>query len=89
MTKARAQLMAKLKASFPAGFGLCGFLDTTLAVSQGMQDIMRTLVIALVLVPLVVFIFLQGWRATLIPMLAVPVALIGTFSILSHSSDFR
>jgi HAE1 family hydrophobic/amphiphilic exporter-1 len=45
-----------------------------------MHDIMRTLVIALILVTIVVFIFLQGWRASLIPLLAVPVALIGTFA---------
>ena len=45
-----------------------------------MQDIMRTLVIALMLVIIVVFIFLQGWRASLIPLLAVPVSLIGTFA---------
>src|SRR5207244_600240 len=55
-------------------------LDTTLAVSQGLSEIMKTLCIALVLVLIVVFIFLQGWRASLIPMVAVPVSLIGTFA---------
>ena len=55
-------------------------LDTTLAVSEGINDIVRTLIIALVLVIIVVFIFLQGWRASLIPLLAVPVSLIGTFA---------
>src|SRR5438045_1872496 len=51
----------------------------TLAVTEGMRDIVKTLIEALVLVVLVVYIFLQGWRATLIPLCAVPVSLIGTF----------
>ena len=74
------QLMAKLKQSFPPDLDYVVSLDTTLAVSAGMHDIMRTLVIALILVIIVVFIFLQGWRASLIPLMAVPVALIGTFA---------
>jgi HAE1 family hydrophobic/amphiphilic exporter-1 len=78
--KAVLKLMAKLKQSFPADLDYAVSLDTTLAVSEGMHDIMRTLVIALILVATVVFIFLQGWRASLIPLLAVPVALIGTFA---------
>jgi HAE1 family hydrophobic/amphiphilic exporter-1 len=78
--KAVLKLMAKLKQSFPADLDYAVSLDTTLAVSEGMHDIMRTLVIALILVTIVVFIFLQGWRASLIPLLAVPVALIGTFA---------
>ena len=78
--KAVLKLLAKLKQSFPADLDYVVSLDTTLAVSEGMHDILRTLVIALVLVAFVVFIFLQGWRASLIPLLAVPVALIGTFA---------
>jgi HAE1 family hydrophobic/amphiphilic exporter-1 len=78
--KAVLKLMAKLKKSFPPDLDYTVSLDTTLAVSEGMHDIMRTLVIAIILVIIVVFIFLQGWRAALIPMLAVPVALIGTFA---------
>jgi HAE1 family hydrophobic/amphiphilic exporter-1 len=78
--KAVLKLMAKLKQSFPADLDYAVSLDTTLAVSQGMHDIVRTLVIALILVATVVFVFLQGWRASLIPLLAVPVALIGTFA---------
>src|SRR5580692_472557 len=74
------KLMAKLSKSFPSDLEYVVSLDTTLAISAGMHDIMRTLVIALVLVIIVVFIFLQGWRASLIPLLAVPVALIGTFA---------
>ena len=78
--KAVLKLMAKLKQSFPADLDYVVSLDTTLAVSEGMHDIMRTLVIALILVIVVVFIFLQGWRASLIPLLAVPVSIIGTFA---------
>src|SRR5438477_5530261 len=54
-------------------------LDTTRSVVQGIKEIILTLVIAIALVILVVFLFLQGWRATLIPLLAVPVSLVGTF----------
>jgi len=56
-------------------------LDTTRAVSSGIHEIEKTLLEALALVVLVVYIFLQGWRATLIPLLAVPVSLIGTFAV--------
>jgi HAE1 family hydrophobic/amphiphilic exporter-1 len=54
-------------------------LDQTRAVTEGMKEIIQTLLIAIVLVILVVYLFLQDWRATLIPMLAVPVSLVGTF----------
>ncbi|MDX2081516.1 MAG: multidrug efflux RND transporter permease subunit [Terrimicrobiaceae bacterium] len=56
-------------------------LDTTLAVTEGMKEIVKTLFEAMILVIIVVFIFLQGWRATLIPLIAVPVSLIGTFAL--------
>src|SRR6202041_968833 len=52
-----------------------------LPVTEGMKEILWTLVIAIVLVILVVYLFLQDWRATLIPMLAVPVSLVGTFAV--------
>ena len=74
-------LMEKLKTRFPADLDYQISLDTTQAVREGMKEIVITLFEALALVILVVFIFLQGWRATLIPLLAVPVALIGTFAI--------
>ncbi len=73
------KLMAQMKQSFPEGVDYVIALDTTRAVTQGMKEIVETLVIALVLVILVVYLFLQGWRATLIPLLAVPVSLVGTF----------
>ncbi len=56
-------------------------LDTTAPVSEGIKEILKTLAEAMVLVILVVYLFLQNWRATLIPMLAVPVSLIGTFAV--------
>ena len=56
-------------------------MDTTLPITEGMKEIVTTLVEAIVLVIIVVFLFLQNWRATLIPLLAVPVSLIGTFAI--------
>lgn len=76
----RAEL-AKLSANFPSDMASDVPLDTTEAVSAGIHEILITLLIALVLVILVVYIFLQGWRATLIPLLAVPVSLIGTFMV--------
>ena len=75
------QVMEKLKQSFPPDLDYVVALDTTLAVTEGMKEIEHTLVEAIVLVIIVVFIFLQGWRATLIPLLAVPVSLIGTFAL--------
>ena len=75
------KLMAELKKSFPPDLEYTVALDTTLAVTEGIAEIKQTFFEALVLVVLVVFIFLQGWRATLIPLLAVPVSLVGTFAI--------
>ncbi|WP_031498949.1 efflux RND transporter permease subunit [Bryobacter aggregatus] len=71
----------ELKKRFPKGLALDMTLDTTKVVTQGMKEITVTLLEALLLVVLVVYLFLQGWRATLIPLLAVPVSLIGTFMI--------
>ena len=72
--------MAKLKESFPSDLDYGISLDTTRSVAAGLHEIILTLAIALILVIIVVFVFLQGWRATLIPIIAVPVALIGTFA---------
>src|ERR1041384_1272311 len=73
--------IADLKTSFPPDLDYAITLDTTLPVTEGIRDIVKTLSIAVVLVILVVYLFLQNWRATLIPMIAVPVSLIGTFAI--------
>ena len=71
--------LKELSANFPPGMKYEIPLDTTEAVKAGIEEIVITLLIALALVILVVYIFLQGWRATLIPLMAVPVSLIGTF----------
>src|SRR5512137_1510522 len=75
------KLMAQLKERFPTDLDYVVALDTTLAVTEGIKEIVHTLFEALALVIIVVFIFLQGWRATLIPLLAVPVSLVGTFML--------
>jgi HAE1 family hydrophobic/amphiphilic exporter-1 len=75
------QLMEDLKKRFPQDLDYTVSLDTTLAVTEGIREIVETLFEALALVIIVVFIFLQNWRATLIPLLAVPVSLVGTFAI--------
>ena len=75
------KLMAQMKQRFPQDIDYTVSLDQTLPVTEGMKEILWTLVIAIVLVIFVVYLFLQDWRATLIPMLAVPVSLVGTFAI--------
>src|ERR1700737_2820977 len=75
------QLMTQLKDRFPSGIAYSISLDTPLGVTAGMEEIYKTLAEAMLLVILVVFVFLQGWRATLIPLCAVPVSLIGTFAV--------
>ena len=73
--------MKELKERFPNDLDYTISLDTTLPVSDGIKEIIQTLFEAILLVLIVVFIFLQNWRATLIPLLAVPVSLVGTFII--------
>src|SRR5260221_5122045 len=73
------KLMVEMKQRFPQDMDYAISLDQTSAVTEGIKEIVVTLVIAIVLVILVVYLFLQDWRATLIPMLAVPVSLVGTF----------
>ena len=75
------EVMEKIKKGFPEDLDYVVALDTTLAVTEGINEIIHTLFEALVLVICVVFLFLQGWRPTLIPLLAVPVSLIGTFML--------
>src|SRR5438045_6444625 len=71
--------MTEAKQRFPADMEYAVSLDQTLSVTEGIREILKTLFEALALVVLVVFLFLQTWRATLIPLCAVPVSLIGTF----------
>ncbi|WP_053977149.1 efflux RND transporter permease subunit [Mangrovimonas xylaniphaga] len=73
------EAMAFMSTRFPEGISYDISLDTTLAITAGIDDIIETLIIALILVIFVVFLFLQDWRATLIPCLAIPVSLIGAF----------
>jgi HAE1 family hydrophobic/amphiphilic exporter-1 len=73
--------MEQLKARFPPGMDYEVSLDTTRPVKAGIEEIALTLGEAVALVVLVVFIFLQNWRATLIPLLTVPVSLVGVFAL--------
>jgi HAE1 family hydrophobic/amphiphilic exporter-1 len=73
--------LARLRERFPEDVEYTVSLDTTLPVTEGIKEIVITLLEALSLVALVVYVFLQDWRATLIPLLAVPVSLIGTFML--------
>ena len=73
--------LAELKQRFPTDLDYAIAVDTTLPVVEGIREILITLTIALTLVLLVVYVFLQNWRATLIPLIAVPVSLVGTFAI--------
>jgi len=75
------KLMSRMKERFPEDVDYAISLDQTLPVTEGMRDVVETLVIAILLVIFVVYLFLQDWRATLIPMLAVPVSLVGTFAL--------
>lgn len=75
------KVMEDAKRRFPADLEYQITLDTSLPISAGIEEILHTLVEAIVLVLIVVFVFLQNWRATLIPLLTVPVSLIGTFMI--------
>ncbi len=71
--------MEDLKKRFPRDMEYLVSLDTTLPVTEGINEIVHTLLEAVVLVILVVFVFLQNWRATLIPLMTVPVSLVGAF----------
>src|SRR5512138_2816949 len=79
--KAVRKTMADLEKRFPPGVKQEMTLDTTAAITAGVDEIIHTLFEAVVLVIIVVFIFLQNWRATLIPLLTVPVSLVGTFMV--------
>lgn len=79
MAEAVRTLMAE--APLPPDISYIVSLDSTQAVKEGIADITKTLLIALALVALVVFVFLQGWRATLIPLCAIPVSIVGAFIV--------
>ena len=75
--------MAEFKKTFPPGVDYIRIYDPTTFVSQSIHEVITTVLIAVLLVVLVVYVFLQSWRATIIPVVAIPVSLIGTFSILT------
>jgi HAE1 family hydrophobic/amphiphilic exporter-1 len=74
--------MAELSKKFPPGMKYKVAFDTTLAVEESMREVVITLLIAIGLVVLVIFLFLQDWRTTLIPTITIPVSLIGTFAFI-------
>ena len=75
--------MEELKAKFPAGIDYGIYYDTTVFVNESIHEVFKTLIEAFILVFLVVLVFLQDWRATIIPMIALPVSLIGTFAMMA------
>jgi hydrophobe/amphiphile efflux-1 (HAE1) family protein len=75
--------MAELKKHFPPGVDYINIYDPTTFVSQSIDEVINTIFIAILLVVGVVYVFLQNWRATIIPVVAIPVSLISTFSILA------
>ncbi len=73
--------VADIARSFPAGFNYAYANDTTAFIELSIEEVVKTLVEAILLVVIVMFVFLQSWRATLVPMIAVPVVLLGTFAV--------
>lgn len=73
--------MANLVKRMPDGVAVDAIVDATQSIKAGVSEIFKTLVIALILVILIIFLFLQDWRATLIPLIAIPVSIIGTFTL--------
>jgi multidrug efflux pump len=81
--KAIREKMEELKQTFPKGVDYRLVYDTTVFIEESVHSVYHTLFEAIVLVFLVVLVFLQNWRATLIPMVAVPVSLVGTFAVMA------
>jgi multidrug efflux pump len=75
--------MAELKERFPEGLDYCIYYDTTPYIRESINEVFLTLLDAVLLVSLVVLVFLQNWRSALIPLIAVPVAIIGTFAAMA------
>ncbi|WP_156677787.1 efflux RND transporter permease subunit [Sphingomonas profundi] len=78
----RAEVQARAKA-FPGGYKYAFPNDSTAFIKLSVEEVIKTLIEAIILVVIVMFVFLQSWRATLIPAIAVPVVLLGTFGILA------
>ena len=79
--------VAAIARSFPPGFQYAYANDTTAFIKLSIEEVVKTLIEAIILVVIVMFVFLQSWRATLIPTIAVPVVLLGTFAIF-YALDF-
>jgi len=75
---AKAELV-RLSKNFPPGLKVAVAFDTTTVIGESIRDVMQTLIEAIILVVIVIFIFLQDWRSTLIPAITIPVSLVGTF----------
>ena len=73
----------ELKANFPAGVDYAIPYDTTTFVRDSIRDVVKTLFEAIGLVALVVLVFLQNWRASIVPLLAIPVSIVGTFAVMA------
>ena len=78
MVKAEVERIAR---GFPSGFKFAFASDTTTFIKLSIDEVVKTLIEAIILVVIVMFVFLQSWRATLIPTIAVPVVLLGTFAV--------
>ena len=74
--------MSRLSASFPAGMHYAVGFDSTAFVNESIKEVLLTLALSIVLVVLVIFLFLQDWRTTLIPAITIPVSLVGTFGLM-------
>ena len=74
-------LISEMEERFPDGVTIHTIVDSTRSIKAGISDIFRTLIIALVLVIAIIFLFLQDWRSTIIPLVAIPVSIVGTFAV--------
>jgi hydrophobe/amphiphile efflux-1 (HAE1) family protein len=83
VAEAVKQTIADLSKSFPAGVEYVTWYDSSTFIRASINEVLKTLVEAMILVILVVYLFLQNWRATLIPAFAVPVSIVGTFAAMS------
>jgi multidrug efflux pump subunit AcrB len=77
--------MQELKKDFPPGVDTIIIYNPTVFITKSIHEVIVTIVVAILLVVGVVFLFLQSWRATIIPVIAIPVSLVGTFTILASS----
>jgi multidrug efflux pump len=81
-TAEKVKVVAESAKSFPPGLAYAYANDSTAFIKLSIEEVVKTLFEAIVLVVIVMFVFLQSWRATLIPFIAVPVVLLGTFAVL-------